>query len=283
MTTPLAAGHFRPAARRAVATLPRISQLAAALADACAAGLGVLRAAPWKVTVDAIAETLGAELNAEGALLRFESDRGSHTAMLLLERPVVSAMIEVAMGGTGTESAFAMQDRPLSKIERGVLGLAQAALTRHVAAALGSFMMRPFRLFEEGEIPDIDSDEALIQFRFVINVFGYSGEITLAFARAELERQLCVAGDEPVEDAPSSQQQLLQREIGKAELAFTVMIGPEMLSLEVIAGLTPGSLVPLAATAGSPVTLWSGGIAAYEGLLGRNGNRLAVTISSAAV
>jgi len=281
MAMALDARHFRPAARPAVATLPRISTLAAALADACAQGLGVLQAAPWKVTTDAISDTLGVVTDAERTELRFESDRGSLAAMLLIEKTLVSAVIEVAMGGTGTESAFAIQDRPLSKIEAGILGLAQAALARHVATALGSFLMRPFHLFEEGEVPDIGGDEALILFRFVLNVFGYSGEIALAFPRAELERQIGVADDEPAEEAISWQRQSLQRELGKAEIAFTVMVGPELLSLDAIAGLKRGSLVPLSATATSPVTVWSGGVAAYEGLLGRNGNRLAVTITSA--
>ena len=215
-------------------------------------------------------------------MLRFESDRGSLTSLLTMDRQAVSALLEAAMGGTGAEPAYAMIERPLSKIERGLLDMIHAAIGREIAAMLSGMMLRPFGLFEGDDAADLDSRAGLATLRFVLNVFSYSGEILLAFARDELERQVVAAGEEQSQGVAQAQKQMLQREVGKSEVTLTVTLGEQLLTLEAIANLSPGKLIPLAATARAPVILWSGDVAACEAMLGRNGDRLAVTVTSAA-
>ncbi|MEI8178429.1 FliM/FliN family flagellar motor switch protein [Aestuariivirga sp.] len=217
----------------------------------------------------------------ERRLLRFESESGSLTASLIIDRQAISALLEGALGGTGTEPAFPMNDRPLSKIEKGVLRLAQEALANHIAMALGEALLRPFSLFEGVEAPDLDAEEGFAQFRFVLNVFSYSGEIILLFARKELERQIKAAGEENALEEASNHKQMLQSEVGKSEVSLTVTLGSEMLALDAIVGMRPGKLIALRTTASAPVTVWSGGIAAYDATLGRSGNNFAITIISA--
>ena len=53
--------------------------------------------------------------------------------------------------------------------------------------------------------------------------------------------------------------------------------------MEDITTLLPGRMIKLSSTVSTPVTLWSGGIAAFEGSLARSGDRLAVTIAAAIV
>jgi flagellar motor switch protein FliM len=74
----------------------------------------------------------------------------------------------------------------------------------------------------------------------------------------------------------------LQRQVGKSGVEFTVTLGPETLSVEDITALVPGKLISLSSTVCSPVTLWSGGVAAFEGKLARSGDRLAVSITAPA-
>ncbi|MCA3561421.1 MAG: FliM/FliN family flagellar motor switch protein [Aestuariivirga sp.] len=276
----LDASLFRSAPRIALADLPGLGKLTAGIADSLNSGLMAWRPGPWRVTPDGVKEDAPAGANAEGRLVRFESERGSLTALLLLDRAATSAVIEVAMGGTGAEPAFEMSDRPLSKIEHGVLRLVQATLARQLAASLGDVLMRPFSLFD-GEPPGIEAGTGLAQLRFVLNVFSYSGEISLFFSRAELERELDMAGAGAAAAAGAMQQRMLQQEVGRSMVSLEVTLGPEMLTLDAIAGLRPGKLIAFSATAGNPVTLWSGGVAAYEATLGRTGDRYAVTITTA--
>ncbi|MCA3554229.1 FliM/FliN family flagellar motor switch protein [Aestuariivirga sp.] len=275
----LDASLFRNAPRAALAELPGLAKLTAGIALGLNSGLTAWRPAPWRVAPDGVKEDAATGAGAEGRLVRFESERGSLTALLLLDRPATSAVIEVAMGGTGAEPAFEMSGRPLSKIEHGVLRLAQATLARQLTESLGDALMRPFSLFD-GEPPGIEVGTGVAQLRFMLNVFGYSGEISLFFSRAELERELDMAGAGAAA-AGAMQQRMLQQEVGRSMVSLEVTLGPEMLTLDAIAGLRPGKLIALTATAGSPVTLWSGGVAAYEATLGRTGDRYAVTITTA--
>lgn len=280
MATALGTSHFKPPPRQPIAQLPGIARLGQGLAEAFTKGLSALRPGPWRVTFDGLDEIVAADPEADAMLLRFESDAGSLTCRMLLDRQAISALVEAAMGGTGAEAAFSMSERPLSRIEAGILGLARTSLGSELRAALADQLDRPFSLFEGGEIAALDlQGQGLAQFRFVVNVFSHSGEIRLSVARDELERQLNAASLHLEEEEAAAKRHLLQQQLGKSGVVLTVMLEPQMLPLEAITSLRLGQLVPLAATVTAPVTLWSGGVAAYQGALGRSGERLAVTIT----
>ena len=281
MARGLHASHFRPPARTSITALPRLHKLSTGLTEALTGALSGVRAAPWQVTADGVSEGPLALGDHERTRLRFESSRGSLTALLLIDKPAISALIEAAMGGTGSEPAFTLSDRPLSRIETSVLRLATAALAKHVSGALSDFLMSSLSLFEDGESPELDDSSGVAQFRFVLNVFGYSGEILLAFARDELERQMSSSGLERLQEAQADQRQRLQQEVGKSEITMTVTLATQTLTLDTLASLQTGKLISLAATTNQPVTVWSGGVAAYEATLGRSGERYAITLVKA--
>lgn len=280
MVKSLDISHFRSPPRPAFSTLSGITPLAAEIADALALGLSEIGAASWRVTPDGISQDVAPPTEGEGALLRFESEHGSLTAVLWLDRQAKSALLEAAMGGIGAEPAFEMHERPLSKIERGVVKLACGVLARKVAEALSVSMGRPFSLFESGEVPPPDHGGGLAQFRYVANIFTYSGEICVTFSRIELERQVNAAVPDQAADTASTNGQLIQDEVGKSEMSLIVTLGTEMLTVDDISGLRPGKHIELSTTATTLVTVWSGGVAAYHATLGRNNNRYAVTITA---
>lgn len=280
MARTLDASHFRPKPRTAITALPRITKLASGLADAVANGLNALRPAPWRIASEGISEEAPLPADGDVATVRFESEQGSLTALIIANREAISAMIEVAMGGTGIEPPFALSERPLSRIETRLLKLVQTTLARAIAGALGDCLMRPFSLFEGSDAPELDRAMDLAQFRIVLNVFGYSGEIVLALAREELERQIILSGTGPADEQVTAQRDRLQNEVGKSEVTLLATLAPELLTLDAIASMQPGKFIPLRATAVTPVTIWSGGVAAYQATLGRNGDRFAVTISA---
>ncbi len=278
---PLGLSHFRRPPRPDINSLDGISKLAGRLAEALGTGLSAVQPAPWRVTVDGIGQSATGPAEGEGMLLRFESGRGSLTALLALDRQTVSALVEVAMGGTGGEAAFETSGRPLSKIERRLLDLAYAGMANCLAAMLGEFFGRSFSLFDGSQTPELDQSSGLAQFRFVSTIFTYDGEITLTFSRGELEAQITAAQLEELEEARPHDTEKLQQEVGKSELTLTVTLAPETLTVDILAAMRPGTLIPLESLASAPVTVWSAGVPAYEAKLGRSGDKFAITITSA--
>lgn len=281
MASALSINHFRPQTRVPVASMLAAKKTAVQIAEACGRALGRIGQAPWRVTLDRIEEGLSLPAESEITHVRLESELGSLTVYLWLDRQAISAMMEAALGGTGTEAAFTMAERPLSKIEQGVMRLALASLTQELIQSLSRELARPFSLFEsDGKAALPEDASQLVSFRYIVNLFDYGGEIRMAMSRSELLQQI----GSPMEAeslAAGAAKQQLQLEIGRSELILTVSLGPEILSVEEISGLAPGKLLELASTASMPVTVWSSGVAAYQGTLARAGDRLAVCLTHA--
>jgi hypothetical protein len=281
MQRPLEASFFRPAAPPPLSAAPDISRLAAQLGEACLRSLARLRPAGWAVVLDRIEERADPPGETGGRHVRLESALGSLTLHLSLDRPAISAITEAALGGTGAEQAFGLTDRPLSRIETGLIQMVEASLAGELATALTQHFSRAFSKFEDGDPPPITgrADE-LAQFRYIINVFSYSGELRLTFNAAELRCQMSAAGQADGDDAPAALRQHFQNEVGKSDMVLTVMLGPETFSLEDVAGFRPGQLLELSSTVAGEVTVWSEGVASFRGRLARSGERLAVALSA---
>jgi flagellar motor switch protein FliM len=154
-------------------------------------------------------------------------------------------------------------------------------MAEEVAQVLSSHFGRAFSHFlDDQKSPPPPPGEERISFRFIINVFGYSGEARLSMPRSELLHQMAsgAAQGESVRDVEARQQ--LQRQVGKSDIELMVTLGPEKLSVEDIADLRPGRMIELSSTASGLVTIWSGGVAAFQGNLARSRDRLAVSITT---
>lgn len=281
MARPLSAVHFKSQPRVPVSAMAPAVKLASLMAESCCKGLSQFAVTSWRVALDRIEETGFPPADAYARTVRFESAGGSLTIHLTLDRPAISALIEAMMGGNGSEAPFDMGERPLSKIESGILDVVCGTLAVEMAQALGRQFGRPFSHFESDET--LSPADALEQasFHFLVNVFGHSGEIRLSMARSELAQQIkaAVPEGEGLQDVAARQQ--MQRQIGRSDVGLTVTLGSETLLVEDITNLRPGKMIELSSTVMTPVTLWSGGVAAFEGRLARNGDRFAVTITSA--
>lgn len=282
MARPLDRTDFKTPGRGFLSESPAIIKLARQFETSCRKALEAMRGVPWQGTLDAMEDNAQLPADDAGRHIRFESAFGSLTAHLFLDRAAISAVIEAAMGGTGAEDAFNMNERPLSRIESRLIARFEVEFARRIAAALTGHLSEDVRVFDGETPPELSaSSGALFQLRYLINVFSYSGEIRLSFARSELEQQIRSLEAKLAEDANAVLQKQLQSEVSKSDVVLTVTLGTEILSLEDISGLRPGRLIELSSTVSSPVTLWSGSVAAFHGRLARNGDRLAVAISAA--
>lgn len=283
MAQPLATSHFKPPPRNPVSAMPQATKLAARLSEACARAFSSVTGASWQVTLDRIEDDAREAAVGETAAARFESDAGSLTFTFTVDRTTLSALVESAMGGNGAEAPFDMAERPPSKIEIALLELFQAALAKEVVETLTGLLGRPFNHFEDHEEDDVPAGSGgLVVFRFLVNIFGYSGEVHMAAAGIELSRQLGADQQETAGAALTAAKQTLQRQVGQALADVIVTLGEETFPVQQIATLTPGMQLELSSLVSAPVTVWSGGIAAYRGTLARAGERLAVRITGPA-
>lgn len=281
MASALSINHFKPQARIAIGSIPAAKKIALQLGEACGKALGRIGQGPWRITLDRIEEGLPLPPEREFTQVRLESELGSLAIYLWADRQAISAVMEAALGGTGMEAAFTMGERPLSRIEQGVMRLATASMAQDLTQALGKEMGRTMSLFEgEGRTELPEDISQLVSFRYIVNLFDYGGEIRVIMPRSELLQQIGTAAEAETLATDAAKQQM-QLEIGRSELILTVSLGPETFSVEEISTLCPGKLLELTSTAAMPVTVWSSGVAAYQGTLARAGDRLAVCLTGA--
>lgn len=281
MSRPLDASHFKMLGRSPLAESPGAIKLAKQIETCCCKALEKLRHLPWQCALQGIGDDAEIVPGGGGRQVRLESEFGSLTAHLVFDPAAISAAVEAAMGGVGAEDAFDMTGRPLSKIEARLMAHLEASFAKEIAAAMTTVLSRNVSLFDGEEQQVFGSTSGgLAQFRYLVNAFNQSGEVRLTFARSELEQQLKSAEAQLTLHADGALQKQLQSEVSKSDIALTVTLAPEILSLQDISGLKPGRLIELSSTAASPVTVWSGGVAAFQGRLARSGERLAVSISS---
>ena len=281
---PLSAGDIKPQPRLSTSTMPPVRRFAAKLAEGIGAALTGLCGAPWRVTLDRINESASDISEEAGLWFRVETRNGSMTLHLAFDRVAMSAFCEAATGGTGTEAPFEFGERPLSGIERGLLRLGLQLLESRTTAVLADQLATPVSQFAGlVELDDSGNSAERIVFRFLANVFGYSGELRLTANSSEIAAQFGIAiEDASAADAMDEQRAELQRRIARTDIAFNVLLGTETVLVEDLANLAPGRLLRLSSTAQAPVFVWSEGNPVFRASLARSGDRLAVRIIESA-
>ena len=282
MNRPLSAAHFKQQQRVPLAVMPRAVKLATLLAQSFTRTLTQLAPVSWKVSVERIEEASLLPAEAYVRPIRFESGTGSLPAAFAMDRPAIAGLIEALMGGGGVEPPFELGDRPISRIETAALDLFRSRLAEETARTFASEYARPFSHFlDEGTADESPTVVDRAIFRFTLNVFGHSGELRLSMPRRELLEQ--IKGPETVSDDSGTvmARQKLQQQVGRSDVQMTVSLAPEKLLVADVTSLRPGRMIELSSTATSPVTIWSSGVAAFEGRLMRAGDRLAVSITAA--
>ncbi len=280
----LAAGDIKPRQRKSISALPAVTRLGSKLAESYSATLFGPSGASLRVTLDHIEESASAVSEDAATWFRLETRLGSMTLHLAFDRTAVSACCEAAMGGTGTEAPYEFPDRPLSGIEKGIVRLALKGLGSRTTAVFAEQLATPVSQFDGLVEPEEScGNKEQIVFRFLVNLFGYSGELCLAASSSEIAAQFETAGSEAgAIEARTEQLAALQRSIAKADITFSVMLGAETVLVEDLTNLAPGRLLQLSSSPKAPVLVWSEGNPVFIATLARTGGQLAVRIISAA-
>ncbi len=280
---PLTARDLGTEPRIPVSGLPHIVKFALRLSDTCCAALSGFGSASWKLSVDRIEDLTEAAGLSDAMLVTIAAPDKALTALAWLDQTAVSAIIDVAMGGTGMEEAFEFDGRPLSAIEREIISMARTKVADAIASALSAELGAQHRVEKcEADVDTIGKGEALLAFRMVVNVFGYSGELRVVTAAEPLKASLAVLAEDSgaakqVDDFKNG----IKREVGRATAEIAVALQPSMLTVEEIATLYPGKVLKLDTSVKADVSVSSDNVVLFKGALARSGDHLAVRILSA--
>ncbi len=280
---PLSIKDIKPPPRASVASMPAVSRLGGKLAESFGAALSSLDGAPWRVTLDRIDNEPSAVAEDVGGWFRLETRNGSMTLHLAFDRNAVSACCESALGGSGAEAPYVFPSRPYSGIEKGLIRLAMKCLENRTAAVLADQLTTPVGQFEGlVDLDEISGNHERIVFRYLANVYGYSGELHLTANSSEIAVQLADTGGEPAAVQQDAMQVGLQRRIARADIAFMITLDTETVLVDDLANLAPGSHLVLASCIHTPVLVCSGNNPVFKASLTRAGERLAVRIVASA-
>ncbi|WP_395686904.1 FliM/FliN family flagellar motor switch protein [Aestuariivirga sp.] len=243
-----------------------------------------IRSTGWSVVLDRIEDLAALQDDGLCRHVRVESDLGSLTLQIHFDRQAIAAITESALGGTGMESPFIFTERPVSAIENALVDHIATVLGNEITTELTNQFSRRFNVFRDKEAQMIAEDSSdLTQIRYVINIYTYSGEICLTFATKDFRQQLIEDNIDPFVLDTDEPRQDIQNELNKSEVDLTVTLKAETFCLEDIEKLQEGHCLQLTSTVTSPLTIACGSVASFRGTLARQGDRLAVLISSTSV
>lgn len=281
-TRPLRRTDFRTPTQERASDLAAVKRLGQKFADMITAAAQGLAASPLRITLDQITES---EMNAaeEGcAAFRLESGNGSIEFRIIPDRVTIFALCEIAFGGSGTEEAFSDQERPLSAIERGL----RDAFSDSIADALAKMAAAEFGIAAtisnvSGSNFTIDQQVIQIVFRYLVNIYGYSGELCLLANRDDLVAQL--AQDDLAAGADNLNEQkrtAIRRRVAEADMEIVVSLPPEQMKVRDVVSLRPGKLFQLSSRLTSPLTVSSNGKDIFRAILDDESDKLTIKLVS---
>lgn len=280
---PLTARDLGTEPRVSISALPQVAKFATRLSDCCCTALSGFGSASWKLSVDRIEDATEANGLVDGTLVTIAATDKQMTALAWLDMAAVSSIIDVAMGGSGMEEPYEFGDRPLSAIEREILDMTRSRLADAVVSAFSEELGSKHRLEKcESGIEAIGKGEPLLVFRFVANVFGYSGELRIITPAEPLTASLALLAESSgAAKQADAFRTGIKREVGRAAAEVSVALQPSWLTVEEIATLYPGKVLKLDTSVKADVSVSSDNVVLFKGALARSGDHLAVRIISA--
>lgn len=269
-----------PAPRQpSLADHPAIRRLGKALPDALLRAFKSFGQLPIKVSLEAVTGETVMQDREDAPQARYRGAGATFGASIATDRALVHAYTELALGGDGLESPYAV-DRPLSRIEEGLrrlllIKLADAA-AEPLKAALGALPC------EGGEADNPETragGEArrFLVFQFLVNVSANDGELRIGLEEEGLRAVLSL---QTLRSHPAPGPAALAASVSESLAILTVSLAEQELSVADLAALRPGGLLKLNATAAGPVKVWCGETPMFSATLARTGDHLAVRISA---
>lgn len=215
----------------------------------------------------------------------FKAVEWDNFGLVVINSPLIYALIDVLLGGRRISTALAIEGRSFTTIESMLVSRLMGLIMREMSAAFKNLCEVRFeqeRLESNPSLAAIayPADTAIV-FRIDVDIDDRGGRLEVLIPYATLE---------PVQDL--LEQQFMGEKFGQDSIWEThwaremltsdtdleVCLAQQMFPLDEMMNLKVGSTLVLKAKPDDPVTLWSGDIPLLRGHVGRLGENIAIQI-----
>jgi flagellar motor switch protein FliM len=236
--------------------LPMLRSALEQLGPACVKDLRSLSSAPMRLSLQSIeATTVGAALWAgpgSAAVTVLDAADWSTPLMVSSDRSAVLAMVDMLLGGDGSQSAR-VSTRPLSKIEIDIAAVFHASLARALSSSFESIAASPFAIQGTADRPDFEvmgREEAVVVARYGLDAPG-SGAILILIPRSALEAlRKPLSQKLSKEHAPADPRwsEQIQSELTRTSVTLTAILEERVGELADVYNMKVGEIIELNAT-----------------------------------
>jgi len=234
-------------------------------AASCTEDLAAVADPPPQLTLLAIGSGTAGDLldahDGKSAVAVLHAARWNARLLVSADRDSVFAVLEAMLGGDGSQPAPAA-DRPLTRIETGVVGTLFERMAKALGVGFAGLADTPFVVESTTDSIDYDAigrrNNSIVAAKFRLEAAGRGGEILIAVARAALTPLRQVLGRVPAKQAPALDphwSQQMQSEVTRAHVRLSAVLDERMGLLGEVADFKVGQIVELNATAHHRVRL----------------------------
>ena len=199
-----------------------------------------------------------------------------------IDRSLVFGLCNVVFGGVGNEPPFA-ETRPFSKIEIAIAQLFLKTVGRSLPAAFATVTLKEFfaaKPQDPNEEPEYPPFKPFVSVKFLCNIHGYSGELTI-----ELPEELASLF-RPVDEVARVKEELKMSEWGhqishrveSIDVELVAVLSEFQMSIDGVTNLHAGQLIKLENDISSPLEICSEGVKLFSARLGQNAQKFCLSI-----
>ena len=215
----------------------------------------------------------------------FKADEWDNYGLMVIDSAMIYSIVDVLLGGRRGTAAMRIEGRPYTTIERTLLERLIHLVLADLSASFDPLCPVTFR-FERLEvnprfatISRLSNAAVLSRLRIEMEDRGGRLELLLPYATLEPVRELLLQqfmGEKFGRD--SIWETHLAEELWSTEVELDVVLDEQEMRLSDVMAFQPGSRIMLTAAPGATVQLRCGGVAMFDGKVGRRKNRVAVRI-----
>ncbi len=215
----------------------------------------------------------------------FKADEWDNYGLMVVDSALIYSIVDVLLGGRRGTAAMRIEGRPYTTIERTLVERLIHVVLADLSASFDPLCPVTFR-FERLEvnprfatISRLSNAAVLSRLRIEMEDRGGRLELLLPYATLEPVRELLLQqfmGEKFGRD--SIWETHLAEELWSTDVELDVVLDEQEMRLSDVMAFQPGSRIVLGAAPGAAVQLRCGGVALFDGRLGRRKNRVAVRI-----
>jgi flagellar motor switch protein FliM len=220
----------------------------------------------------------------------FKADEWDNYGLMVVDSAMIYSIVDVLLGGRRGTAAMRIEGRPYTTIERTLVERLIHVVLADLSASFDPLCPVTFR-FERLEvnprfatISRLSNAAVLSRLRIDMEDRGGRLELLLPYATLEPVRELLLQqfmGEKFGRD--SIWETHLAEELWSTDVELDVVLDEQEMRLSDVMAFRPGSRMVLSVAPGAIVQLRCGGVALFEGKVGRRKNRVAVRIEQEAL